>query len=110
MTVKMIWWELLCRNLTTWLNTKNCRISFTMQCLYYFTDFSMTSWLTENSVVDTGIIQDVFVTQLLHTLGVSDYMKEAQCNKHQPPFNITSNNGWNVDSKLTNVTFTKSKM
>jgi hypothetical protein len=35
-------------------------------------------------------------------------MKEAQCNKHQPPFNITSNNGWNVDSKLTNVTFTKS--
>ena len=81
-----------------------------MQCLYYFTDFSMTSWLTENSVVDTGIIQEVFVTQLLHTLGVSDYMKEVQCNKLQPPFNTTNNNGWNVDSKLTNVTFTKNKM
>jgi len=70
----------------------------------------MTSWLTENSVVDTGIIQDVFVTQLLHTLGVSDYMKEAQCDKHQPPFNTTNNNRWNVDSKLTIIAFIKSKM
>ena len=70
----------------------------------------MTSWLTENSVVDTGIIQEVFVTQLLHTLGVSDYMKKAQCNKLQPPFNTTNNNRWNVNSKLTNITFTKSKM
>ncbi|CAC5375019.1 unnamed protein product [Mytilus coruscus] len=60
-------------------------------------DFSLATWLTENSITDTGTLQEVFVAQLLYKLGVYDYMKDPQCDRNQPPYQPANNNGWNLN-------------
>ena len=65
-----------------------------------FVDFSLATWLTENSITDTGTLEEVFVSQLLYKLGIDDYMKDPQCDRNQPPYQPANNMGWNLDSKL----------
>ncbi|XP_052071170.1 uncharacterized protein LOC127709608 [Mytilus californianus] len=66
-------------------------------------DFSLGIWMTENSLTDTGTLQEVFVTQLLYKLGIDDYMKNPQCDRNQPPYKPANNMGWNLDKCNSSV-------
>ena len=63
-------------------------------------DFSYLNWLAQNSIVDTGKLKEVFVTQLLRELGIDQYMKSPQCNLLESPYQTADAKGWNLESKL----------
>ncbi|VDI38368.1 Hypothetical predicted protein [Mytilus galloprovincialis] len=66
-------------------------------------DFSLATWLIENSITDTGTLQEVFVSQLLYKLGIDDYMKDPKCDRNQPPYQPANNMGWNLDKCNSSV-------
>ncbi|XP_052090897.1 uncharacterized protein LOC127727822 [Mytilus californianus] len=64
-------------------------------------DFSFTSWLTENSIVNTGTLKDIFVIQLLRELGVDQYMMSPPCDAQATPYSPTNNQGWNLNKCMS---------
>ncbi|CAG2196992.1 unnamed protein product [Mytilus edulis] len=66
-------------------------------------NFSLTTWKTENLIADTETLEEVIVAQLLYKLGINEYMKDPQCDRNQPPYQPANNMGWNLDKCNSSV-------